>query len=214
MKRFLYIYMLIILTLAACSTEPSDSSVNTAIAKTQSAKPTNTTKPTDTSKPTATNTSEPTETSTSTPELTATAANEYSDEQMIIVLEKTERLDVLPEDFEQPPAGEGNIYIVFKLTVTRIKGVHITDMFGSVDDRPTLLVDTDQEYEVSFCHFTGIQFRDLTDLRSGELTEGAEGFFAFEVPEESEPVRLTVIYSFKQDWEEETPVRGEIDIIL
>ena len=167
-------------------------------------------KPTETSKPAATNTSEPTATSTSTPEPTATAANEYSDEQMIIVLEKTERLDVLPEDFEQPPASEGNTYILFKLTVTRIKGVHITSI-----DRATLLVDTDQEYEVSFATFTGIRFTDIHDITSpSELVEGAEGYFAFEVPEESAPVRLTLIYSFKQDWIEETPVKGEIDIIL
>ena len=62
MKWYSYIFILIIITLNACSTEPSDSSVNYAIAETQSAVPTNTTKPTDTPEPTATNTSEPTAT--------------------------------------------------------------------------------------------------------------------------------------------------------
>ncbi|MGB6421457.1 MAG: hypothetical protein WBF05_06425, partial [Anaerolineales bacterium] len=73
MKRFISIIILISMTLTACSTEPSDSSVKTAIAKTQSAKPTNTTKPTDKPKPTdspkltATNTPEPTTTETPVP---------------------------------------------------------------------------------------------------------------------------------------------------
>jgi len=62
MKRFLFLFIVIIITLAACYTEPSDSSVDTAIAETQSAEPTNTAKPTDTPFPTATNTTEPTAT--------------------------------------------------------------------------------------------------------------------------------------------------------
>ena len=62
MKQLLSIFILIVMTLAACSTEPSNSSVITAIAKTQSAKPIKTTEPTDTPLPTATNTLEPTAT--------------------------------------------------------------------------------------------------------------------------------------------------------
>ena len=61
-KRFSYIIILIVMTLAACYTEPSDNSPNTAIAETQSATPTKTVKPTDTPLPTATNTTEPTAT--------------------------------------------------------------------------------------------------------------------------------------------------------
>lgn len=60
MKRFLLFF--VFMTLAACSTEPSYSSVNTAIAETQSAKPTNTTKQSDTPLPAAANTPEPTAT--------------------------------------------------------------------------------------------------------------------------------------------------------
>jgi len=79
MKRFSCIF-LIILALSACSTEPSDSSVNTAIANTEAAKPsdtqipiptdTYTLVPTDTATPTVTPTS--THTPTKTPTATIT----------------------------------------------------------------------------------------------------------------------------------------------
>jgi len=62
MKRLFPIFILISLMLAACSSEPSDSSVKTESAETQSAKPTNTAKPTGTPLPSATHTLEPTAT--------------------------------------------------------------------------------------------------------------------------------------------------------
>ena len=68
MKRLLPVFILVVMTLAACSTEPSDRSVNPTIAETQSAEPINTTKPTDTPLLSATNRTEP----TATPSPTAT----------------------------------------------------------------------------------------------------------------------------------------------
>ena len=54
------IFILFIVTLAACSTEPSDSPVDTAISKTESTEPTNTTEPNGTPEPKDTYTPEPT----------------------------------------------------------------------------------------------------------------------------------------------------------
>jgi len=149
------------------------------------------------------------------PTSTIETANQYADEYIRIVLDKTERMQELPKDFDKPPAEQGKEYIVLYLTVTEIRDVHITNIFGTRDNRPTLVAGSSDEYQAATGQVKGMQFSDPTDIRSpSELAEGAKCIFVFEVPKDIQPVMLKLIYSYKVDLEEEdeTSVEFEIDL--
>jgi hypothetical protein len=121
----------------------------------------------------------------------------------------------LPEDFEKPPAEQGKEYVVFYLTVTEIKDVHITDMLGSAKNRPTLFVESGKEYPAYTGRVTGVKFSDPTDIRSpSELEEGAQCVYVFLAPEGIQPIRLELTYSFKQDIEDDDAQSVNIEINL
>ena len=118
-------------------------------------------------------------------------------------------------DYELPAAGSGNKYLVFRLTVPRIADIHLVDIMGFDEEKPTLQLADDQIYDVIFGRFTGVQFTDPTDIRSPiEFVEGSEGVLIFEIPENGTPTSLRLPYSYQQTWEDESPTRGEITITL
>jgi hypothetical protein len=177
---------------------------------------------TTTSTPTATPTSEPATptsepaTPTSEPATPTTEpANQYSDEHVEIVLDKTERMQELPEDLSGAVAEQDKEFIVFYFSVTGIKRVHITSMLGSRDNPMTLVVDSGEVYSMNNGNVTGVKPIDLTNITAGyELVEGAECIFIFEVPENTQPVSLTIIYSYKQNLDDEDAVSVELIIDL
>ncbi len=162
---------------------------------------------------TATPTSEPV-TPTSEPATPTTEpANQYSDEHVEIMLDKTERMQELPEDLSGRIAEQGKEFIVFYFSVTGIKSVHITNMLGSRDNPMTLVVDSGEVYSMNNGQITGVKFHDLTNITAGsELVEDSKCIFVFEVPENTQPVSLTLLYSYKQNMEDEDEVSDELII--
>ena len=166
---------------------------------------------TTTSTPSATPTSEqviPTsEPATSTTE----PANQYSDEHVEIMLDKTERMQELPEDLSGKIAEQGKEFIVFYFSVTGIKSVHITNMLGSKDNPMTLVVDSGEVYSMNNGNVTGVKIIDVTNITAGyELAEESKCIFVFEVPENTQPVSLALLYSYKQNLEDEDAVSDEL----
>lgn len=145
----------------------------------------------------------------------AELVSQYADEYIRIVLDKTERVQELPEDFEKPPAEQGKEYIVFYLTMTDITDVHITNMLGSRDNRPMLMLASGEEVSISTGRVTGVKFSDPTNITSStELVKGAECIFVFEIPKGTQPAFLKLIYSYKQDLEEKDDKSVEFEIEL
>jgi len=172
------------------------------------------------STPTATPTSEPVTPAselvipTSEPAApTAKPANQYSDDHVEIMLDKTERVQELPEDFSGRIAEQGKEFIIFYFSVTGIKSVHITNMLGSRDNPMTLVVDSGEVYSMITGNVTGVKVIDVTNITAGyELAEESKCIFVFEVPENTQPVSLTLLYSYKQNLEDEDAVSDELII--
>lgn len=77
----------------------------------------------------------------------------------------------------------------------------------------TLVVDSGEVYSMSNGSVTGVNAIDLHDITAGyELAEGAKCIFVFEVPENTQPVSLKIIYSYKQNLEDEDAVSDELII--
>jgi hypothetical protein len=150
---------------------------------------------------------------------------EASDTNVTIVIDKIERASVMPADIVedlsttthyQPPApAAGHDFFCVYLTVTRIENVHMIDAFGYGEEETALLSAAGQAYKSIATNLKGIAFTDPHDITSpSEITEGATAFWVFEVPENEDPARFELIYTYKTDIEEETENRGEINIIL
>lgn len=150
---------------------------------------------------------------------------ESSDTDVTIVIDKIERASVMPADIVedlsttthyQPPApATGHDFFCIYLTVTRIENVHMIDAFGYGEEETALLSTTGQTYKSIAANLKGITFTDPHDITSpSEITEGATAFWVFEVPEDEDPARFELIYTYKTDIEEETENRGEISIVL
>ena len=150
---------------------------------------------------------------------------EASDANVTIVIDEIERAGVMPADIVedlstttryQPPAPAADCdFFCIYLTVTRIENVHMIDAFGYGGEETALLNAAAQKYERITASLTGMTFVDPQDITSPcEIIEGAIAFWVFEVPEDEDPTRFELIYTYKTDIEEETEYRGEIDIIL
>ena len=144
---------------------------------------------------------------------TPVPANQYSNDHVEILLDKTERMQELPEDLSGKIAEEGNEFIVFYFSVTGIKNVHITNMLGTRDNRMTMVVDSGEEYTIFNGNITGVEFIDKKNITAGsKLVEGSKCIFIFEVPEDTQPVSLTIPYSYKQKLDDEDAVLDELII--
>jgi len=167
------------------------------------------------SSPAATPTGEPV-IPTSEPVIPTTVpANQYSDEHVEIMLDKTEKVQELSEDLSGGIAEQGNEFIVFYFSVTSIKNVHITNMLGSRDNPMTLVVDSGEVYSMINGNVTGVKIIDVTNITAGyELAEESKLTFVFEVPENTQPVSLTILYAYKQNLEDEDAISDELIIDL
>ena len=149
------------------------------------------------------------------PTPTPEPANQYKDEHVTIVFEQTERMQELPEDFEGPPAGAGKEYLVLYMTVKEIRDVHITNMLGSKDNRPTIKVISGEEYSTVTGRVTGVKFSDPTNITGpSELVEGAECTLVFEVPTGVQLSLLRMSYAYKLNVDDNESQSVEIEIAL
>jgi len=144
---------------------------------------------------------------------TTRPANQYSDGQLEMVLEKTERMQELPEELSGMTAEQGKEFIVFTLIVTDIKNVHITNMLGSRDNPMTLVVDSGEKYTMKTGSVTGVTPIDVTNITAGyELAQDAQCFYVFEVPEGTQPASLTILYAYKNNLDDANAVAEELII--
>lgn len=151
---------------------------------------------------------------------------EASDGRVTIVLDKLERADTMPPDivealssgitpYKAPTPAEGYDFVCIHLTITRIENVHMVNGLGHGDEETVLLDARAHECRRITAQVRGIKFLDPHDIRGPiEVAEGATAFWVFEVPKDEKPSKLKFVYSFKENWEEETEKRGQLDIIL
>ena len=144
MKRLFPIFILISLMLAACSTEQSDSSVNSAITETQSAKSTNTIKPTDTPLPTTTSTPEPTATPTATPTITPTPINPVG--------------RLIQHEADETIAYEWFTYVPSNLSKERLNYILVSGLHGNIQTENYEEIIEESRIQAAW---TGSRARDL-----------------------------------------------------
>ena len=67
-----------------------------------------------------------------------------------------------------------------------------------------------------FATVTGLRFTDPNSISSpSELLEGSSGILIFEVPEGSQIKELSLVYSHRASWEDDSPPqRGEMSLAL
>ncbi|MDP1624752.1 MAG: hypothetical protein Q8L64_03175 [bacterium] len=157
----------------------------------------------------------PTDTPTSVPSTTIptkvppTSTNEPSapddlfDGRLGISVSNIEFKKSLPSEYDLPDAGDNNIYVSIHLKVTRIMGVHITNLFGYEKEKSTLYDDEGQIHSVVHGTFRGVRFSDPSNITSSyEFVEGAEGVLIFEIPQDRKPDNLQMIYTYQDSMDD------------
>ncbi|MCJ7568552.1 MAG: hypothetical protein MUO58_13525 [Anaerolineales bacterium] len=140
---------------------------------------------------------------------------DWFDGRIGLSLDAIEETRTLPAEYEIADASEGHTYLSIYLSVTRVEGVHLVYALGYEREKSVIHGANGQTYESAFGHFKGVKFADLTNLLgSAEFVPGAEGIFAFEIPEGTEITELVFIYSYKESLDDKDPIRGEMIIVL
>jgi hypothetical protein len=149
-------------------------------------------------------------TSTNTP----SAPDDLFDGRLGISVPNIEFKKSLPSEYDLPNAGDNNIYVSIHLKVTRIVGVHITNLFGYEKEKSTLYDDGGQSHSVVHGTFRGVRFSDPSNIRSSyEFIEGAEGVLIFEIPEDRKPKNLQMIYTYQDSMDDDaTKNQGQMTI--
>ncbi len=140
----------------------------------------------------------PTTTPTKLPPTPTNEPDDLFDGRLGISVSKIELTKNLPSEYDLPNAGDNNIYVSIHLKVTRIVGVHVTNLFGYEKEKSTLYDDGGQSHSVVHGTFRGVRFSDPSNITSSyEFVEGAEGVLIFEIPEDRKPDKLQVIYTYQ-----------------
>jgi PKD repeat protein len=151
---------------------------------------------------------------------TETRIVEASDERITITLYKVVKGDTLPHDVAQAFSGhefgaltEGYDYVCVYLIVSSTESVDVVKLFGHGEEMASLHNIEGDEYECLATTCYG-NLLDPHNINSGMRLLGGTGLFEF--PEDEKPVKLELIYSFKEDLadKKENAKRGQIDIII
>ncbi len=69
------------------------------------------------------------------------------------------------------------------------------------------------KYELSQWRIKGVKFSDPHDITSPmEFIEGSKGYLIFEIPKAEKPIKLELIYYFKESLDDKPNNKGQIDI--
>lgn len=210
-NRLKSIQLLTVLTLIACGlfSNPNPTSTPTLIQSTDTSAP-----PTDTLTPISPTTTPkkvpPTQTNT------PSAPDDLFDGRLGISVPKIEFTKNLPDEYNLPNAGVHNTYVSIHVTVTRIAGTHITDLFGFEREKSMLYDDKGQSYTLVRGTFQGVRFKDPSNITSSyEFIEGAEGVLIFEIPEDRKPENLQLIYTYQDNMNDDAAEnQGQMTIIF
>lgn len=103
-------------------------------------------------------------------------------------------------------AGDGRTLFWAFFVLERIEDVSVRGLTGKTrkEEHSTFVVDAEgDQHPIKFGTWRGIEYMDLSSLASpSRLTEGTEGLMVFSIPLDAEPVALSVVYSFTNEWEE------------
>lgn len=164
------------------------------------------------------------------------------DGKIEFTLDNVERVKVLPDEIVKitgaqqvrDTSKEGYDFIVIYLEITHIKDGHIsftsissvTSAFQPAKENTAIFTDNSNlvdnsgaEFINCFVTVQGVEFNDLTNLTSSaELCKGSKMTVIFEIPENSQPVKLKLAYTFFKSWSKSGQYQSEeerhIDIIL
>jgi PKD repeat protein len=143
-----------------------------------------------------------------------------SDERVTITLYRVAKGDVLPPDIPESLSKlpshaptEGYDYVCVELMISHTEGADVVDLFSYGEELSSLHDAEGQQYEYLASAGYG-NLLDPTDASSGVRL--VNGIGVFEFPKDERPVKLELIYSFKEDLADETEhaKRGQIDIII
>lgn len=151
-----------------------------------------------------------------TPTNTPSAPDDLFDGRLGISVPKIEFTKNLPDEYNLPNAGDHNTYVSIHVTVTRIAGTHITDLFGFEREKSMLYDDKGQSYTLVRGTFQGVRFKDPSNITSSyEFIEGAEGVLIFEIPEDRKPDNLQMIYTYQDNMDDDAAKnQGQMTIIF
>ena len=149
----------------------------------------------------------------------------WSDGYVELTLNKMERTDSVPYDFQlRRKPKEGHDFVVINLTITRIENRYVLAAFPP--NWPSILFDEiDDEYTL-VDGYTGIRslrgksgevlenVENIKDIEYMEAGEHSNWFLIFEMPKDREPARLRFVYPFTESWEKISINEGQIEIYL
>jgi hypothetical protein len=128
------------------------------------------------------------------------------DGRLGISVSKIELTKNLPSEYDLPNADNNNIYVTIHLKVTRVVGVHITNLFGYEKERSKLHDTGGQSYALVHGTFRGVRFSDPSNITSSyEFVKGAEGVLVYKIPEDREPASLHLIYTYQESLDDNSP---------
>lgn len=148
------------------------------------------------------------------------------DGKIEFALDNVERTKVLPDEIVKitvpqqvgDTSKEGYDFIVIDLTIASITDGYIG--FTSFAESSTLIDNSGAEFISSFLTVQGVEFYDSEEGLAGEmeLPKGSRWTIVFEIPEDSQPVKVELAYVFFGSWSELGQYQSEeeryIDIIL
>lgn len=150
----------------------------------------------------------------------------WEDDNFGITLDKVERTDVYPVELKGPGYNEAKFpsdgiskpkegwdFVVIYFTISHIENTHIVG-FGSLNQEHSILYDANgHKYEVSEWKVRGMQFSDLSDIRSPrECIEGAKGYLIFKMPQTEKPDNLSFVYYSKDNLDDESANKNQLEI--
>ncbi len=141
------------------------------------------------------------------------------DERITIKVDSVIITDEWPSEMRQagaqhPPPKEDYDFVIVYFTLEKINNIHVTG-YGGRGDEMSILHDTKgEQFNIYNWTTKGVRFIDPDKGLSSpsELVEGGKSIMMFEFPEKEQPSEFSLIYYFKESWEEEKSQSSKINI--
>jgi len=143
---------------------------------------------------------------------------QWGDGRIEIRVEKLERMDAYPDELKSPgyrylPPKKGHNFVVIRFEITNIENVHVVGLGGRSDEQSSIYGAKGQKHKASSWSVKGVKF--LEGLKGPfEFVNGTTGILLFEYPQNEKPMRLSLVYYFKETMKEKIRKMGIVDIDL
>ena len=147
----------------------------------------------------------------------------WEDEKISITLDKMEIADDYPAEVKKTMNPRDRLrrpksdykYAFFLMTMREIKDVHVVSLGGKSRSNSTLSCAAGKKYELSMWTAKGIRISDPTNLASpSEFAEGAKILLIFTIRQNEKPDKLSFVYYFKNQLEDNRMKKGKIEMQL